>query len=638
MTRIASANRQYCASPARLALCLVSLVVCLGCSDSGEPASGGGAGPSSGGVATGGVGASTGSGGQGAAATTGGSSAIGGSPLVGGTGGDIATGGTGTGAEPTTGGLLTGGAAPTGGVGAGGVGPTGGSDTGGAPPIGGTGGTDTTGGASGATTGGSATGGATTGGSATGGAATGGAATADWPQINGVEWADTTGNPIQAHGGGVLKVGDDYYWFGENRNPNGSFFAVSAYRSRDLKEWEFRHDVLTMSSDPDLNPANVERPKVVYNAATGRYVMWMHWENGVDYAEARAAVASSDTVDGDYTYHGSFRPYADAGITDHGRPGYMSRDCTLFVDDDGAGYFLSATNENADLNLYRLTDDYLDVDTLAATLFAGRTREAPALFQRNGTYFLVTSAATGWSPNQAQYATSTSLTQGWSALTNVGDGTTFFSQSAYVVEVAGSGQPSYLYLGDRWAGAYGGRVNDSSYVWLPITFPADDQMSLTWNNVLDLDATQGRVAASVERFVFVNKHSGLALDVAGGSSANGAELVQLAPSGADSQRWSLDYNQRGHFRLTNVMSDRVVDVPDESTQDGAALVQYDDHDGDNQGWWLIDLGRGEYRIQNQHSQKLMGVAGASTDEGATIEQRTATGGDEQIWIAQVAGG
>ncbi len=36
--------------------------------------------------------------------------------------------------------------------------------------------------------------------------------------------------------------------------------------------------------------------------------MWMHKENGTDYGEARAAVASSATVDGDYTYHGSFRP------------------------------------------------------------------------------------------------------------------------------------------------------------------------------------------------------------------------------------------------------------------------------------------------------------------------------------------
>src|SRR5690606_20517181 len=224
---------------------------------------------------------------------------------------------------------------------------------------------------------------------------------ATWPQINGVQWADTDGNPIQAHGGGILKVGADYYWFGENRNPDGTFFAVSAYRSRDLKQWEFAGHALTMDSAPGLKPANVERPKVVYNEATGKFVMWMHWENGMDYGEARAAVASSDSVASGYDYHGSFRPYQDRGVTDHGKPGYMSRDCTLFVDDDGAGYFLSSTNENYDLNLYRLTDDYLEVDELVATLFPGGHREAPALFKRGDVYFLVTSGSTGWDPNQA---------------------------------------------------------------------------------------------------------------------------------------------------------------------------------------------------------------------------------------------
>ncbi|MGK7534748.1 hypothetical protein, partial [Salmonella enterica] len=79
------------------------------------------------------------------------------------------------------------------------------------------------------------------------------------------------------------------------------------YRSTDLRTWEFRHHVLTQASHPELSVANIERPKVIYNASTGQYVMWMHKENGSDYGEARAAVATSPTVDGDYTYRGSFR-------------------------------------------------------------------------------------------------------------------------------------------------------------------------------------------------------------------------------------------------------------------------------------------------------------------------------------------
>src|SRR5690606_5080970 len=268
-------------------------------------------------------------------------------------------------------------------------------------------------------------------------------------------------------------------------------------------------------SDPGLDPANVERPKVVYNNATGKYVMWMHWENGMDYGAARAAVASSDTVDGNYTYHGSFRTFQDSGVMDHGKPGYMSRDCTLFVDDDGTGYFLSTSNENYDLHLYRLSDDYLSIAERAAILFEGGHREAPALFKRNGVYFLLTSGSTGWDPNQAQYATSTSLVSGWSSLRNVADGNTFYSQSTYVLPIEGSAGPQYLYMGDRWAGAWGGRVNDSSYVWQPITFPNDTSMNMSWSNHLRIDVAQGTVSGSVDGFSFVNKKSGMLLSVEG---------------------------------------------------------------------------------------------------------------------------
>lgn len=93
---------------------------------------------------------------------------------------------------------------------------------------------------------------------------------------NGTQFTDTTGAVVHAHGGGVIKVGAYYYWFGENRNPDNTFKAVSAYRSTDLKTWEFRRNVLTRASDPELAVANIERSKVIYNSTTGKFVMWMH--------------------------------------------------------------------------------------------------------------------------------------------------------------------------------------------------------------------------------------------------------------------------------------------------------------------------------------------------------------------------
>ncbi|XXY35165.1 hypothetical protein WMF04_31225 [Sorangium sp. So ce260] len=72
-------------------------------------------------------------------------------------------------------------------------------------------------------------------------------------------------------------------------------------------------------------------------------------------------------------------------------------------------WIFEAQAANADLHIYRLTSDYLYVSSLVQILWAGSWREAPASFKRNGVYFLLTSGATGWDPNQQKYATASSI-------------------------------------------------------------------------------------------------------------------------------------------------------------------------------------------------------------------------------------
>ena len=100
---------------------------------------------------------------------------------------------------------------------------------------------------------------------------------------NRTQFVDTSGDIVHAHGGGIIKVGRYYYWFGESRHADSSFKAVSVYRSSDLKTWKFRNNALTQASAPELASSNIERPKVMYNAATGQFVMWMHKETATDY-------------------------------------------------------------------------------------------------------------------------------------------------------------------------------------------------------------------------------------------------------------------------------------------------------------------------------------------------------------------
>ncbi len=273
---------------------------------------------------------------------------------------------------------------------------------------------------------------------------------------NGVFWNDTTGKRIEAHGGGFIQVDGTWYWVGEDKSANsGGFKAVNCYSSKDLQNWKFERAIITPSTNSKLAAAGriVERPKVIYNDTTKKYVMWLHWE-GNNYADAEAGVFSSDTVCGSYKYESNFRPNNN-----------MSRDCTLFKDDDGKAYFLSAANENADMMMYELSADYLTMARQVAKLWAGAKREAPAVFKQAGRYYFITSACTGWDPNQAQYSTATSMEGPWSALKNLANGTTYDTQSTYVIPVVGSKATTFIYAGDRWQDP---DLASSKYIWLPL--------------------------------------------------------------------------------------------------------------------------------------------------------------------------
>ncbi|MFC4101342.1 RICIN domain-containing protein [Paenibacillus xanthanilyticus] len=440
--------------------------------------------------------------------------------------------------------------------------------------------------------------------------------------LNGVQFKTTDGQALHAHGGGVIKVGSYYYWAGENRDGTN---YVSLYRSTDLKNWSFRAHILSKSSASELATANIERPKIIYNAATNKYVLWAHKENGVDYGEARVAVASSTNIEGPYTYHGSFRPL-----------GYDSRDMTVY-NDNGTGYLISATKVNADLNIYKLTPDFLGVESLVTTLWPGQYREAPAIFKRGSTYFLLTSGATGWNPNQAKYATASSITGTWSALANFSDATTYGSQSTYVLPVEGSSTTSYLYMGDRWAGAWSGPVNDSKYVWLPLTFPTSTTLAMTWYPKLNIDAATGEVSGvpfaidTNAYYEIVSRKSNKLLNVRGSSLANGADAEQLTDANLSSQQWRFVDAGGGYYKIQNRASGLILGLTNGNTADGTIIEQWTDGGYTNQQWQPVHAGGGFFKLKNRASGKLIDVSSGSLDDGANVIQWTDNGGANQQW-------
>src|SRR6185437_14604928 len=213
---------------------------------------------------------------------------------------------------------------------------------------------------------------------------------------------DNRGQHVQAHGGGILKLGKTYYWFGEDRSRGLGWSKryVACYSSTDLAHWTFRNRVVQLSDPENLGFGWVlERPKVFYNTHTKKFVMYAHIDDR-RYQFASVAVLVCDTVDGNYHYVKSFRPL-----------GHESRDIGQFIDDDGAAYLIFEDRPYG-FHIAKLSADYMNVEKEMCLI--PKHMEGGALAHYKGLYYVVGSALTGWRPNPNQYATAPTLAGPWS--------------------------------------------------------------------------------------------------------------------------------------------------------------------------------------------------------------------------------
>ena len=293
------------------------------------------------------------------------------------------------------------------------------------------------------------------------------------------KWLDDQGVPISGHSAGMLIHDKVYYWYGENRTP-GKDGGVRCYSSVNLYDWKNEGIVLVASDDPASllkRSCTVERPKVIYNKHTKKFVLWFHSEPKGGYASAEAGVAVSDKPTGPFTMIGSSKP-----------GGQDSRDQTLFLDDDGKAYHICASEGNATLHITRLADDFLKVEGPATKAFPGRSYEAPAVFKHQGKYYLIASGCTGWAPNAARSAVADSILGPWTELGNPWRGpeeqliTSFNSQSTYVLPVQGKAD-ALIFMADRWNP---NKLHDSRMIWLPVEWEGDKPV-LHWVNEWSLD-------------------------------------------------------------------------------------------------------------------------------------------------------
>jgi len=328
------------------------------------------------------------------------------------------------------------------------------------------------------------------------------------PVIKGEYWPDAEGRHINCHGGGIILGPDStYYWYGEHRGFNAPQEGVACYSSKDLKTWQNHGIVMQVSDEPEAiveRGSTIERPKVIYNASTGKYVMWFHHElKGRGYAAAQAAVATSDNP------LGPFKPIRSARVNPGKLPanidkkyvpnaedlamewwtpewykkidggmfvyrdldgGQMSRDMTLFVDDDGTAYHIYSSEDNLTLQIAELDPTYTRHTGKYIRIFPGGHNEAPAIFKKDGKYWMITSGCTGWAPNAARLMWADSLMGEWHKLPNPcrGEGAdiTFGGQGTYILRVG----DEITFMADIWNPKL---LPDSRHLWLPISFDHD---------------------------------------------------------------------------------------------------------------------------------------------------------------------
>lgn len=362
---------------------------------------------------------------------------------------------------------------------------------------------------------------------------------------NDVFWKDTSGNPIYSQGGGVLKVGSTYYWYGvkyngavtyynnpaHGKNGDTSFSAITSYSSTDLVHWKFEGNVMTSS---DLGGAGwVGRVGVAHNARTGKYVLISQLNSGLVFA-------TSSTPAGHFTRAGT---QSSIGNVTTG----MSGDQSVFTDDDGNAY-LVFSNKSGRSHLYVAplrSSDFLHVEA-ATNIYNSSAggREGNIMFKHDGTYYFCSSDLHGWNASHTYCITSTKINGPYSS-EFVMQGTdadfSHVTQTGLAFQVTGASGSFVMFGGDRWSDFAGNGIGYNQ--WLPVTFNGKtpifhslsqwnvDAAAGTWsvaggnNHVLNPSFEADRVSQ--------NKLAGWTNQTNGGSDPNSNS------SGGNTGRWAM---------------------------------------------------------------------------------------------------
>ncbi|MBE5958675.1 MAG: hypothetical protein E7254_07430 [Lachnospiraceae bacterium] len=160
-----------------------------------------------------------------------------------------------------------------------------------------------------------------------------------------------------------------------------------------------------------------------------------------------------------------------------------------------------------------------------------------------------------------------------------------------------------MYADDNFMGAVKVVTGDENYV-------GND-----WNDKVS--------SIKVEKAIYkiVSRHSGLCLDVSGGSSASGANVQQWTDNGTNAQKWMVSFNSSDStYVITSVINGKALDMDGWSRDNGGNLIMWDNNNTDNQRWYITGVDDGYTFLINKYSNKAMDVQDWSASAGGNVHQ------------------
>lgn len=289
-----------------------------------------------------------------------------------------------------------------------------------------------------------------------------------------------------------------YYKFSQkSRNDGGKGFgwmemttSVDGVTYSEPKVVLTYEDMLSHETCKDLEDIKFESVNIKYNKKANNFGFIAHAEKGSGgYDFARISIATYTPGDEKMVFHGAVRPGGDD-----------VRDLNTFIDDDGTTYIMGATHNNADLAIYRLKDDWSGIEKRIALLNQGAWRELPNILKVDGYYYLFTSGCAGWYPTPGMYNSATNMEGPWSDLRNVGNMTTFSSQSGYGFYLK-ENSTNYIMNSYRWMSNWkDATVKTTQSIRLPITvsdgyafYDYFEELLYNWEEDVLVPVQRGRI-------------------------------------------------------------------------------------------------------------------------------------------------